>query len=170
MAEVLSRPRNSLIQNFGKHCARIITYGVFSPYVDNQRVTNIYAQYTNRPSYFLLYTYEVFLAFSCAKKYFLQDSSLMNAEKPKKQKQILAFPLPGEVMREFEKVAQAEHMEPTRFAALIISKFSDLKQGHGISALASIPKDNFKLRPGRTPSTASTPDLRLVGAASENPV
>jgi hypothetical protein len=70
------------------------------------------------------------------------------------------------VYQEFCKVAEAEHMDASKFASLLISKFSDLKQGHGLAAITSIPKDHFKLRPGRVASTASGPDLQLVGPAT----
>lgn len=90
--------------------------------------------------------------------------------KTARKKPILALSMDANALAEFEKVAKSEHMEPARFAALIISKFSDVKQGHGLSALAGIPKDNFKLRPGRTPTTASESDLRFVGTPAQNPV
>lgn len=72
------------------------------------------------------------------------------------------FRLEEEKLREFEKIAEASHMEPQRFAALIVSTFSDLKQGNGLAALTGIPKEYFKLRPGRHASTPSVPDLRSV--------
>lgn len=90
--------------------------------------------------------------------------------KTARKKPILALSMDATALAEFEKVAKAEHMEPARFAALIISKFSDVKQGHGLSALAGIPKENFKLRPGRIPSTTTDTDLRLVGATAQNAV
>lgn len=74
------------------------------------------------------------------------------------------------IIEEFEKVANAEHMEASRFAALLVSKFSDLKQGNAIAALASIPKELFKLRPGRTATPSSASDTRQVGASLEHAV
>jgi hypothetical protein len=53
---------------------------------------------------------------------------------------------------DFEKVAESEHMTPNDLARLLIHKWSDIKQGFGLSALTSIPKDHFKLRPGRPAS------------------
>lgn len=95
------------------------------------------------------------------------ELSAMKADaRPKKP---LNLSVDRAVYQEFEKIAEAEHMEPSRFAALLISKFSDLKQGHALHALASIPKEHFKLRPGRVSSTASGPDLRLVGAPADHP-
>ena len=50
---------------------------------------------------------------------------------------------------EFEKVAAADHIKPQDFIRLLVGKFGDVKIGHGLSALTSIPKDHFKGRPGR---------------------
>lgn len=87
-----------------------------------------------------------------------------------RKKPILAVTLEPEVLEEFEKIAKAEHMEPQRFAALVLSKFSDLKQGNGLDAVAKIPKDLFKLRPGRVATASSAPDVRAVGLATEHAV
>lgn len=78
--------------------------------------------------------------------------------------------LDPQIAEEFEKIAKAEHMEPQRFAALLISKFSDLKQGNGLTAIASVPKELFKLRPGRTAATPSGSDTRHVGATLEHAI
>lgn len=90
--------------------------------------------------------------------------AILRAKKP------LNLSIDRDVFAEFEKVAAADHLEPQRLAALLIAKFSDLKQGNAINALASIPKDLFKLRPGRVPSTASAPEPRVVGAALQDAV
>lgn len=101
-----------------------------------------------------------------ARKFYIHVGMKANA----RAKKPLNLSIDREVFAEFEKVAAADHLEPQRLAALLIAKFSDLKQGNAISAIASIDKSLFKLRPGRTPSTTSTTDLRLVGTANENPV
>lgn len=67
-------------------------------------------------------------------------------------------------LSEFEKVAAADHMETQDFIRLLVGKFGDLKQGHGLSALTSIPAEHFKLRPGRRANTPDNADL--VAAAS----
>lgn len=87
--------------------------------------------------------------------------------RPKKP---LNLSIDREVYAEFEKIALADHMEPQRLAALIISKFSDLKQGNALSAIAAIPKDLFKLRPGRTAATPSASDSRPVGITTQHAV
>jgi len=89
---------------------------------------------------------------------------------PKAKKKQLNISIDGAVFAEFEKIAAADHMEPQRLAALILSKFSDLKQGNALTAIASIPKDLFKLRPGRTAATPSASDTRHVGATLEHAV
>jgi len=63
-----------------------------------------------------------------------------------------------EVYDRFAEIAQSDHMTPTGYAALVLSKLSDLKPGHALDAIASIPKDFFRARRGRPPSTASDAD------------
>jgi hypothetical protein len=58
-------------------------------------------------------------------------------------------PLPEHVIDAFSKIAEAQHMRPTFFAALCLSKLSDLKAEHALDALTAIPKEYFKGRPGR---------------------
>lgn len=68
---------------------------------------------------------------------------------PKKRLQIM---LPEEVLTNFEKVADSAHMDATTYAALWISRVSDLKLDNGLNALTSIPKDYFRQRGGRPQS------------------
>jgi hypothetical protein len=53
------------------------------------------------------------------------------------------------VREAFEKLAATNHMDATTFAALWLSKLSELKAEHALDALTSIPKEYFKARPGR---------------------
>lgn len=55
----------------------------------------------------------------------------------------------------FGKVAAGYHMEPTTYASTIISRFADLKPEFALDALASIPKEFFKGKPGRPSAVAS---------------
>jgi hypothetical protein len=87
--------------------------------------------------------------------------------RPKKP---LNLSIDREVFAEFEKIAAADHLEPQRLAALLISKFSDLKQGNALTALAAIPKDLYKLRPGRIASTPSASDSRPVGMTAQHAI
>ncbi|HWA88116.1 MAG TPA: hypothetical protein VG710_17940 [Opitutus sp.] len=64
-----------------------------------------------------------------------------------------------EVITNLEGVAEAQHMDASKFAAVVISKFSDLKPEHGLDALASIPKEFFRRGPGRPPSTTHRTDV-----------
>ena len=57
----------------------------------------------------------------------------------------------------FQKVAAAHHMDDTVFAALWISRLSELKPEHALDALTAIPKEFFRGRPGRPPSRTSDP-------------
>ena len=77
----------------------------------------------------------------------------------------LNFSVDLAVYKEFEKVA-AEHLDAPDLTRLLVSKFSDLKQGTALAALTSIPKDLFKLRPGRPASGAGSTDGDLQVSAS----
>lgn len=87
-----------------------------------------------------------------------------------RKKALLHVSLDPDILTEFRKVANADHMEPNQFAALLISKFSDLKQGNALTAIAAIPKDLFKLRPGRITATPSASDARPVGMTAQHAV
>jgi hypothetical protein len=70
----------------------------------------------------------------------------------RKNKQ-LNISIDPDVFTNFEKVAEAEHLSANDLAKLLLSKFGDLRQGSALDALAAIPKDLFKARPGRPPSS-----------------
>ena len=55
-------------------------------------------------------------------------------------------------------VADAAHLDATKYAAVVLGKFSDLRPEFALDALASIPKDFFRGRPGRPPATAGVSD------------
>lgn len=61
-----------------------------------------------------------------------------------------------EVASEFERVAASEHMEPAEALKMIVGRFSSLRDGALLDALASIPKEFFKGRPGRPPASSRT--------------
>jgi hypothetical protein len=65
----------------------------------------------------------------------------------------LNLSIESDTFSEFEKVAEASHLTPSAFAALIVGRFSGLKQEFGLHALTSIPTSLFKQRPGRPPNT-----------------
>jgi hypothetical protein len=60
-----------------------------------------------------------------------------------------------DVPEAIRKVAEADGMEGPAFASLVLSKVSQLKNGEGLTALTSIPRQLFKSRPGRPPTTAT---------------
>lgn len=53
------------------------------------------------------------------------------------------------------KVANTYGMEPTTYGAAVLSRFADLKPEFALDALASIPKEFFKSRPGRPPASTA---------------
>ena len=67
---------------------------------------------------------------------------------------------------DFEKVAESEHLTPNDLARLLIHKWSDIKQGFGLAALTSIPKEHFKLRPGRPASGSVVSDRNFTESTS----
>lgn len=70
-----------------------------------------------------------------------------------------------ETWREFEKIVEAGYMVPNAFAAVLISTFSDLKQGYALNALASIPKEYFKAKAGRPAQHDRLPAMRNTGSS-----
>ena len=64
-----------------------------------------------------------------------------------------------EKLRALEKVADDVYaMEKTTYAATILSRFADLKPEFALDALASIPKEFFKSRPGRPTTRTALPE------------
>jgi len=57
--------------------------------------------------------------------------------------------LPQHVTENLSRNAEAQHMKMTAYAALCLSKLSDLKAEHALDAITAIPKEYFKGRPGR---------------------
>ena len=83
-------------------------------------------------------------------------------------KKLLAASLEPDVYADFARVANAAHMASANaFAALILSRFSQLKQEFALHALTSIPQDFFKRPAGRPASAATRPD-RDPTPGSEN--
>ena len=80
-----------------------------------------------------------------------------------KQKYILYVDAP--VIEALQKVAAADHMEGPKFAALVLSKWSDLKPGNGLNALASLPQHLFRARPGRPPTTPGNTEPHEVATS-----
>lgn len=63
------------------------------------------------------------------------------------------------------KVAQTYGMEPTAYAAMVLSRFSELKPEFALDALTAIPKEFFKARPGRPPARTTLADGQTVHVA-----
>lgn len=58
-----------------------------------------------------------------------------------------------------EKVAEDVFaMEKTTYAVTVLSRFADLKPEFALDALASIPKEFFKSRPGRPAARPTLPE------------
>ena len=64
-----------------------------------------------------------------------------------------------------ETVAKHVMIERTRYAALVLQTFSQLKPEHALDALTAIPKQFFKGRPGRPSSTAHSSDANSPALA-----
>jgi len=73
-------------------------------------------------------------------------------------KKILPVYLDSHSMRELEAVAAEAHLTKNSFAALVLSRFADLKHEAGLHALTAIPKDLFKAPRGRPPSASGRTD------------
>lgn len=80
-------------------------------------------------------------------------------------KKTLSLYLEEETLRDFEKLAEACHLDKNSFGALLISRFADLKLEHGLDALTSIPKEYFKARAGRSSARKEGASRELATAA-----
>jgi len=69
-----------------------------------------------------------------------------------------------------EKVADADHMDATKFGALVLSKLSDLAPGRGLDAISAIPKDYFRKRPGRPSAAAAGTNNRNEAITAQDPL
>ncbi|HWA10503.1 MAG TPA: hypothetical protein VG838_13740 [Opitutaceae bacterium] len=83
------------------------------------------------------------------------------------KKKALTAHVDEQIIDNLSRVAAAAHLDTTKFAALVLSRFSELKIEHGLDALTSIPKDLFKGRPGRPPAAASSAETSAA-AATQN--
>lgn len=71
----------------------------------------------------------------------------------------------AEKLKSLEKVAEDVFaMEKTTYAVMVLSRFADLKPEFALDALASIPKDFFKARPGRPTTRAAIPEAQPTHA------
>lgn len=68
----------------------------------------------------------------------------------------ITLSVPDSVPANLEAVAAHNHLDASKYAALIVSKFSDLRPEHGLDALAAIPKEYFRRGPGRPTTSASS--------------
>lgn len=57
------------------------------------------------------------------------------------------------------KVADTYGMEPTQYAAAVLTRFADLKPEFALHALTAIPKEYFRPGPGRPPASATRSDV-----------
>ncbi len=74
-------------------------------------------------------------------------------------KQQFYLTLSKNVVENLTKVAEANHMEVKPYAALWLGRICDLKAEHALDALAAIPKEYFKARPGRPANGPHRSDL-----------
>lgn len=74
------------------------------------------------------------------------------------KRQFAAY-ITDEVRENFESVAQAAHMEPTKYASVWIQELSTLKPEFALKALGMIPAEWKHRRPGR-PSAAARADSK----------
>lgn len=72
-----------------------------------------------------------------------------------------------EAAESLDAIGDTQHLDGKKYAALIVSKFSDLKPEHGLDALSAIPKDLFRRGPGR-PSTSTRTTHGQTNVALEN--
>jgi hypothetical protein len=80
-------------------------------------------------------------------------------------RKVIGASVTPEVYDAFAKVADAAHLTPTGFAALLISRYSELKQEFALHALTAIPQELFKARPGRPPKS-TIPEERQTASAT----
>lgn len=72
-----------------------------------------------------------------------------------------------EVRADFERVAEAAHMEPTKYAATWIAEISTLKPEFALKVLGLIPPEWKHRRPGR-PTGTKTADRKDGTVAEQN--
>ena len=72
------------------------------------------------------------------------------------------------VRDDFEKVAEAAGLDDTKYAAVWIQELAKVKPEFALKVLGLIPLDWKKRRPGRPPSTASTPDRTSAEVPAQN--
>jgi len=63
---------------------------------------------------------------------------------PKKR---ITLYIPAETVNDLEAVAKGAHTDATKYAALVVSKFSELAPTHALDAIAAIPKRFFRGAP-----------------------
>ena len=78
-----------------------------------------------------------------------------------KDKKVFSISVAVRSLNRYYDVAEADHMSATAFAATIISKFGDLKQGYALKALSAIPAEYFKAKPGRPARSEGAADDTL---------
>jgi hypothetical protein len=88
------------------------------------------------------------------------------ARKLVSEKEPFTVRLSSDALDAFAKVAEAAHLDPTQFGAQIIARFGDLKPEFALMALAAIPKEFFKGRPGRPTTSSSRTDGDLGETAA----
>lgn len=83
-------------------------------------------------------------------------------------KKTFAVTLDTAVIDELVRVSGGAHMHHAAYAAVILSRFADLKTEFALDALTAIPKEFFRGRPGR-PAAASRGSVQNEPALAENP-
>jgi hypothetical protein len=71
-------------------------------------------------------------------------------------KKTFSVQLDQEVITKLADVTDADHVTPTGYATIVLSKLSDLKPGRALDAIAAIPKDFFRPRRGRPAASSQT--------------
>lgn len=59
--------------------------------------------------------------------------------------------VPIPVLDDLERTARSHGLDRNAYGVMVLTKFSNLKPEHALRALASIPDEYFKARPGRPP-------------------
>ena len=70
-------------------------------------------------------------------------------------KKVLSVYMETEAIAAIAKVAEGAHLDGTKYAAMVLGKFSDLRPEHALDAIAAIPKDFFRRGPGRPTAATS---------------